>query len=185
MSIGHKIKAFRLGMNLTIPQLADITKLSRGFISQVENDKVSLSLDSLQKIASALQQPVRSFLDEQQFPPEVIKKNARPRIQIGGEPEIQILSTPFGRQLQVMLAELPPGYQAGNCAHTHDGEEWIMVLSGRVKVSQGEFTAFLEEGDSIHWDGNQPHLCQNANDTTTKVMVAVTPPATMPLTKSE
>lgn len=185
MSIGNKIKTYRQELNLTIPQLADLTGLSRGFISQVENDKVSLSLESLQKIAIALRQPVRSLLDEEQFYPDVIRKNARPRIQIGGEPEIEILSTPFGRQLQIMFAELPPGYQAGNCAHTHEGEEWIMVLSGQVKVSQGDFTAILGEGDSIHWDGSQPHLCQNAADTSTKIIVAVTPPAMLPLSKTE
>ena len=142
-------------------------------------------MESLQKIAVALGQPVRIFLEEQQFTPDVIRKNARPRIQIGSEPDIEILSTPFGRQLQIAFAELPPGYQAGNCAHTHKGEEWIMVLSGKVKVSQGDFSAILEEGDCIHWDGSKPHLCQNAGNTSTKIIVAVTPPAMLPLSKSE
>jgi transcriptional regulator with XRE-family HTH domain len=185
MSIGNKIKAFRQELNLTIPQLSEMTGLSRGFISQVENDKVSLSLESLQKIALALRHPVRNFLDEQQFLPDLIRKKARPRIQIGSEPKIEILSTPFGRQLQIMLTDLPPGYQAGDCAHSHDGEEWIMVLTGKVKVSQGDFAAILEEGDSIHWDGNQPHLCQNATDHSAKIIVALTPPAVLPLSKTK
>ena len=185
MSIGQKIKTCRLELNWTIPQLADITGLSRGFISQVENEKVSLSLDSLQKIAAALQVPVKKFLEDQPFPPELVAKNARPRIKIGNEPEIELLSAPFGRQLQVLMAELPPGYQAGNCAHTHEGEEWITVLSGKVKVTQGDFSAILVKGDSIHWDGSYPHLCQNAADTTTKVLVALTPPTMLPITKIE
>lgn len=185
MSIGQKIKAYRQEQDLTIPQLADITGLSRGFISQVENDKVSLSLESLQKIASSLKVPVNRFLADQPFPSELVKKNARPRIKLGDEPEIEILSAPFGRQLQVLMVELPPGYQAGNCAHTHEGEEWITVLSGKVKVTQGDFSAILEEGDSIHWDGSYPHLCQNAVNTPTKVIVALTPPAMIPLSKTE
>lgn len=185
MSIGQKIRAYRLELNLTIPQLADITGLSRGFISQVENDKVSLSLDSLQKIASALKVPVKNFLEDQPFPPELIAKNARPRIKIGDEPEMELLSAPFGRQLQVLMLELPPGYQAGGCTHTHEGEEWITVLSGKVKVTQGDFSAILEAGDSIHWDGSYPHLCQNAANTPTKVLVAATPPTMLPITKIE
>lgn len=185
MSIGHKIKAYRQELKLTIPQLADITRLSRGFISQLENDKVSLSLDSLQKIASALKIPVKNFLADQAFPPELVAKNARPRIKFGDEPEIEILSAPFGRQLQVLMVELPPGYKAGNCAHTHEGEEWITVITGKVNVLQGDFSAILEEGDSIHWDGSCPHLCQNAADTPTKILVALTPPAMIPLSKTE
>lgn len=144
-----------------------------------------MSLDSLQKIASALKIPIRNFLDDEAFPPGVIRKNERPRIKYGDEPEAELLSTPFGRKLQLAMVELPPGYQAGYCAHSHEGEEWIMVLSGKVKVSQGDFTAFLEEGDSIHWDGKHPHLCQNANDTPTKIIVALTPPATLPVMKIE
>ena len=185
MSIGPKIKACRQESNLTIPQLAVTTGLSRGFISQVENDKVSLSLDSLQKFATALNVPVRNFLDDEPFPPVVVTKNARPRIKSGDEPELEILSAPFGRQLQILMVELPPGYQAGNCAHTHEGEEWIMVLTGKVKVIQGDFSLILEEGDCIHWDGSHPHLCQNATDTPSKVLVALTPPAMLPLSKTE
>lgn len=186
MTIGQKVKSFRQDLNITIPQLAETSGLSRGFISQVENDKASLSLESLQKIASALKVPVTSFLADQPFPPELVAKNARPRIKFGDEqPELEILSAPFGRQLQVLMVELPPGYQAGNCAHTHEGEEWITVISGKVKVTQGDFSAILEEGDSIHWDGSCPHLCQNAIDTPTKVLVAVTPPTMLPLTKIE
>ncbi|HWI55327.1 MAG TPA: XRE family transcriptional regulator [Desulfobacteria bacterium] len=185
MSIGIKVKAYRQELNLTIPQLADMTGLSRGFISQVENDKVSLSLDSLQKIATALKVPVKNFLADQPFPPELIEKNARPRIKLRDEPEIEILSAPFGRQLQVFMVELPPGYQAGNCAHTHEGEEWITVLNGKVKVTQGDFAAILEAGDSIHWDGSYPHLCQNPGDTPAKIIVALTPPAMLPVSKIE
>lgn len=185
MSIGHKIKAYRQELFLTIPQLADITGLSRGFISQVENDKVSLSLDSLQKIASALKMPVKNFLEDRPFPPQLVEKNARPRIKLGDEPEIEILSAPFGRQLQILMVELPPGYQAGDCAHTHEGEEWITVFSGKVKIAQGDFSAILQEGDSIHWDGSYPHLCQNAADTPTKILVALTPPAMLLVSKTE
>ena len=185
MSIGSKIKGFRQELRMTIPQLAEITGLSKGFLSQVENDKVSLSLDSLQKVATGLRTPVRNFLADEPFPPELIAKNARPRIKIGDEPELELLSAPFGKQLQMLMVELPSGYQAGNCAHTHEGEEWIMVLTGKVKVIQGEFSAILEEGDSIHWDGRHPHLCQNVIDDPTKILVALTPPAMIPLSKTE
>ncbi len=185
MSIGPKIKAYRLELNLTIPQLAETTGLSRGFISQIENDKVSLSLESLQKMATALKVPIRNFLSNEPFPPELVTKNARPRIKLGDEPELEILSAPFGRQLQILMVELPPGYQAGNCAHTHEGEEWIMVLTGKVRIIQGEFSAILEEGDSIHLDGSYPHLCQNAAETRTKILIALTPPAMLPLSKTE
>jgi len=59
-----------------------------------------------------------------------------------------------------------------------------MVLSGKVRIIQGKFSAILE-ADSIHWDESYPHLCQNAAETPTKVLIALTPPAMLPLSKTK
>ena len=185
MSIGQKTKNYRQQANMKISELADITSLSCGFISQVENDKVSLSLESLKKIASALNIPIKNFLEDQLFKPELVRKNLRPKIKLAEGPEIEVLSAAFGRQLQVLMVNLPSGYQAGNSTHTHDGEEFITVVDGRVKVSQGDFSSILEEGDSIHLDSTYPHLCQNVDDIPAKVIIALTPPTLLPICKIE
>ncbi|MDO5518455.1 MAG: XRE family transcriptional regulator [Clostridium sp.] len=185
MLIGNKIRNYRQNTGMTIPQLAEKTELSRGFISQVENNKVSLSLDSLQKIASALNVPVKNFLEEQIIKPEVVRKDKRPVIKLDEESEIEILSAPFGHDLQVVIVDLKADYQTGNNTHTHDGEEFITVLKGRVKVVQGEFSTVLCEGDSIHIDSTYPHLCQNIESEPVRIMVALTPPALLPITKIE
>ncbi len=185
ISIGNKIKNYRQTLNMTIPQLADATGLSRGFISQLENDKVSLSIESLQKIAVALNIPMKNLLEDSQVKPEFVPKTHRPKIKLGEKSEMEVLSAAFGRQLQVLLIDLPLGYQTGNSTHTHDGEEFITVLSGKVKVSQGEFAAILEEGDSIHLDSTYPHLCQNVEDSPAKILVVLTPPSLLPISRIE
>jgi len=185
MSIGNKIRDYRQGVNMNISKLADETGLSCGFISQVENDKVSLSLESLKKIASALKIPIKNFLEDQLFKPELVRKDLRPRIKLGEGSEIEVLSAAFGRKLQVLMVDLPPGYQAGNSTHTHNGEEFITVLSGKVKITQGDFSSILEVGDSIHLDSTYPHLCQNIDDKPAKVIIALTPPSLLPISKIE
>lgn len=185
MLIGNKIRNYRQNTGMTIPQLAEKTELSRGFISQVENNKVSLSLDSLQKIASALNVPVKNFLEDQTVKPEVVRKDKRPVIKLDEESEIEILSAPFGHDLQVVIVDLKADHQTGNSTHTHEGEEFITVLKGKVKIIQGEFSTILDEGDSIHLDSTYPHLCQNVEDQAAKIMVALTPPALLPITKIE
>ena len=185
MSIGNKIRNYRQQTNMNISNLADETGLSRGFISQVENDKVSLSLESLKKVASALKIPIKNFLEDQLFKPELVRKNLRPKIKLGEGSEVEVLSAAFGRMLQVLMVDLPPGYQAGNTTHTHDGEEFITVLLGHVKITQGDFSSVLDEGDSIHLDSTYPHLCQNVDDSPAKVIIALTPPALLPICKIE
>lgn len=183
MSIGNKIRNYRQQINMNISKLADETGLSCGFISQVENDKVSLSLESLKKISSTLKIPIKNFLEDQLFKPELVRKDLRPKIKLAQGPEIEVLSAAFGHQLQVLMVNLPSGYQAGNSTHTHDGEEFITVLQGKVKITQGDFSETLEEGDSIHLDSTYPHLCQNVDDTPAKVIIALTPPTLLPISK--
>ena len=185
MSIGNKIRNYRQQVNMNISTLAHLTNLSCGFISQVENDKVSLSLESLKKIASALKIPIKNFLEDQLFKPELVRKDLRPKIKLGEGSEIEVLSAAFGRQLQVLMVDLLPGYQTGNSTHTHNGEEFITVLSGKVKITQGDFSSILEVGDSIHLDSTYPHLCQNIDDNPAKVIIALTPPSLLPITKIE
>ncbi|MBU3114247.1 helix-turn-helix domain-containing protein [Clostridium lacusfryxellense] len=185
MSIGNKIRNYRQQIDMNISKLAEETGLSCGFISQVENDKVSLSLESLKKISSTLNIPIKNFLEDQLFKPELVRKNFRPKLKLAQGPEIEVLSAAFGRQLQVLMVDLPSGYQAGNCTHTHDGEEFITVINGRVKITQGDFTSILEQGDSIHLDSSYPHLCQNFDDIPAKVLIALTPPTLLPICKIE
>ncbi|MBX4264301.1 helix-turn-helix domain-containing protein [Clostridium estertheticum] len=183
MSIGNKVRNYRQQINMNISKLAEDTGLSCGFISQVENDKVSLSLESLKKISSALKIPIKNFVEDQLFKPELVRKDFRPKIKLAQGPEVEVLSAAFGRQLQVLMVNLPSGYQAGNSTHTHDGEEFITVLLGKVKITQGDFSSTLEVGDSIHLDSTYPHLCQNVDDTPAKVIIALTPPTLLPICK--
>ena len=185
MSLGQIIKTRRMESSMTIPQLAESTGLSRGFISQVENDKVSLSLDSLKKIAQALHLPMNQLLGETGFEPEIIRKTERPKISCGSGPELELLSTPFGRRLQLMTVELPVGYQTGTLQADQEGEKCTWVLKGRLEIQQGDFSATLEEGDSIHMDCSRPHVCNNTSDQPTLIVIAMTPPSFSPCKKIE
>ncbi len=40
---------------------------------------------------------------------------------------------------------------------THSGQEFDMVLSGRLKVQIGKHVEYLSEGDSIYYDSSTPH----------------------------
>jgi transcriptional regulator with XRE-family HTH domain len=55
MSVGQKIRALRTEAGVTLPDLAEKAGVSKGFLSQLENDEnANVSLDTLAKIAKAL-----------------------------------------------------------------------------------------------------------------------------------
>ena len=61
MQLGRKIRDLRLRRGLTVQQLAELTGLSKGFVSQVENNRTSPSLATLQALSAALNVPVTAF----------------------------------------------------------------------------------------------------------------------------
>ena len=62
--IGLQIKTIRTRNNMTLKQLSEQTDLSIGFLSQLERGMSSVAIDSLEKIAEALDVPLTSFFNE-------------------------------------------------------------------------------------------------------------------------
>jgi quercetin dioxygenase-like cupin family protein len=63
----------------------------------------------------------------------------------------------------------------------HDGHECHLVVKGKVRAYYGDATYLLEEGDSIFWGGTAPHRLENVSDDMAQIVMALTPPAFLPL----
>ncbi len=74
MEIGIKIKALRLKNNLTQEELADRCELTKGYISQLENDLVNPSVETLSDILVALGTDLGNFFQNEESGPIVFKK---------------------------------------------------------------------------------------------------------------
>ena len=64
IEIGRKIKQYRLQLGLTQEELADRTELTKGYISQLENDLCSPSIATLQDILNILGVSLQEFFTE-------------------------------------------------------------------------------------------------------------------------
>ena len=64
MSLGTRIRAVRTLRGLSSAELAKAAGVSRGLISQIELDRANPSIDTLRRIATALESPIASFFDE-------------------------------------------------------------------------------------------------------------------------
>jgi transcriptional regulator with XRE-family HTH domain len=185
MQLGRKIKDLRLRRGLTVQQLGEATGLSKGFISQVENSRTSPSLATLQDLARALETSVAYLVVEEERVPYVVRAGERPRMQVGGNPSaIEVLSAQPRRNLELIVAELPPGVTAGERRHYHHGEEVVLCLDGRVRLTCGEHSVVLETGDACHYDGRVPHSMENAGTSTARMLVAMTPASFEPMLRT-
>ena len=182
MQLGKKIRDLRLRRGLTVQRLAQASNLSKGFISQVENDHTSPSLTTLRDLAAALQTSVAYLVVEEERIPQVVRASERPRVLAGnGAARIEVLSAQPKRNLEMVLAELPPGPAPDDGRHFHHGEECMVVLEGRVRLLHGDEVLTLETGDSCHYDGRVPHVAVNIGAGAARVLIAMTPAAFEPL----
>ena len=182
MNLGKRIQDLRRRRGLTTGELAARVQVTSGFISQLEHSKTDPSLQTLQRVAAALQVPLSRLLLDDEIKPQVVRKDERHVIHAGnGGPRASILSPLPSRQLELVLLELPPGGVPWTKGQFHDGHECHLVVQGKVRASYGGERYLLDEGDSIFWDGAAPRGLENVGDEVAQIVMALTPPALLPL----
>jgi transcriptional regulator with XRE-family HTH domain len=182
MQLGRKIRDLRLRRGMTVQQLAHASGLSKGFISQVENDRTSPSLATLRDLARALDTSVAYLVVEEEQMPHLVRARHRPQVHVGGNAaRVEVLSAQPKRNLELLMAELPAGLTGGDKRHYHHGEECIFCMEGRVRVVCGDHHLVLETGDSCHYDGRLPHAVENCGTEVARIIIAMSPAAFEPI----
>jgi len=184
MQLGRKIRDLRLRRGLTVQKLADATHLSKGFISQVENDRTSPSLATLRDLAAALRTSMAYLVIEDDPTLHVVRATERPQVPAdGGASRTEVLSALPKRNLELLMLELPRGLRAGGQRHSHPGEECLLCVEGRVRLLHGEQACILETGDSCHFDGRIPHSTESLGPAAARVLIAMMPATFEPVTR--
>ncbi|WP_128659985.1 helix-turn-helix domain-containing protein [Paenibacillus sp. 598K] len=172
MDIGSTIRAIRKRKNITIAQICERTGLSQGFMSQVETNKTSPSIATLESIAQALNVPLAYLLLKKEERMHIVRKEDR-QITTSGSEQLKVAHLSQTKNVRMRIVEMPPGASTGETPHAHEGEEVHVVLRGRVYAEQGEDAGEFEEGDSFSWNACTPHRVQNIGDDTAIVLIAI------------
>ncbi|MEE6169648.1 MULTISPECIES: helix-turn-helix domain-containing protein [unclassified Mycolicibacterium] len=175
LNIGYRLRSAREQRGLTINQVAQLTGLTKGFISQVERDKTSASVATLQKICDALTlrlvalfEPPRTF---------VSRRDQRRTAQFGGSKVSDyVLTPPTDGRMQVLETHIEPG--GGGDPNSYrlpiDGE-FVVVLDGQLVVEIEGLVIELAEGDALSFSARDSHRWYNPSDTEpTRVMWVLT-----------
>ncbi|RLJ91321.1 helix-turn-helix domain-containing protein [Planococcus citreus] len=169
MEIGAKIRAIRNRKKITIAQMSEGTGLSKGFISNIENNNTSPSINTLNTIAAFLKVPLAYLLLEKQQHMRVVRKEDR-RSSSYNNLKIEHLASKGG--LRTMIVEFPPGASIGD-PHAHEGEESHLVLEGKILAEQGEDSFIVEKGDSFSWNASVPHFVKNIGEEKAVVYISI------------
>ena len=156
MQLGRKIRDLRLRRGLTVQQLADASGLSKGFISQVENDRTSPSLATLRDLATALRTSVAYLVVEDDPTLHVVRAAERPRIRVRRQHLAASRCSPPSRSAtsSCSCSSCRPGRRPTATSATPTTARSACCASrDACACVHGEQELVLETGDSCHFDG--------------------------------
>ena len=191
--VGEKIKTLRESQGISLEELAHRSGLATEQVERIENNIDLPSLAPLIKIARVLGVRLGTFLDDQEETgPVVCRKNeaqdtisfSNNAIQSRKHMEYHSLSkSKTGRHMEPFLIDVTPTDDNAFVLSSHEGEEFILVLSGKMEISYGQNTYFLEEGDSIYYDSIVPHHVHGYQGQAAKILAVIYTPIFKYMTK--
>ncbi|MBA3416760.1 MAG: helix-turn-helix domain-containing protein [Chloroflexia bacterium] len=172
--VGAQVRRMRTELGLTLAQVGERTGLNVGYLSQVETDKASPSLETLAALADAFGVPITWLLVEATPPPKVVRKSDRPAWVGAGGVRGEEVDGGFGRSLRIAEVTSQPGTRTP--LHADPGEEHHLVLEGTLRCRQGEHEVTLGPGDYLLWDGTIPHEAENIGDCPARLLIVTAGP---------
>ncbi len=178
MGIGEKIKETRTKKKFSLRELAEMTGLSASFISQVEQEKASPSIETLKKIANLLSVKVSYLIEEESEELDMVKKDERRYItSVDSNIKMALLtSSNVEKHMEPILYEIGPYGESGRGYYNHQGEEFIFVIEGCLDIYLEDEIHSLKCGDSFYFKSSKEHRFKNNTDKFTKAIWVVTPP---------
>lgn len=178
MKIGERLKRFRMINSLTQEELASRADLTKGYISQLENDATSPSIATLKDILDVFGVSMQEFFSDTPDDESVIfGKDSRVQASNDDEPIKVELLVPGAqnREMDPVLVTLKPG-EAMDEQDFHEGEEFGFVLLGKIQLKLDDKVYTVKKDECFYFTSDKRHLIKNLGKTPAKILWVVTPP---------
>jgi len=179
IQISNKIKEKRKAKGITIQELADRAAVSKGLISQIENNRTVPSLLVLINIIRSLN------LDMNEFFNEIGEPQQNSRVILKQQADYQVFEKEAARgflykrvltknvknyPVDIVILELKKGARRSQMVKT-DAYEYKYILQGTVEYQIENEKHILQEGDSLFFDGRLGHRPANIGEGDAKILV--------------
>lgn len=164
MELGEKIKYFRKQKNLTIKELAVLTGLSSGFISNLERNINSPSLSNLQHICEVLDINIVELIQSSVEDSPIVRKSERTEFFKTDNDKVRFeLITDGKKELNAICITVEPNSEYGDSSWGHNYDEIGLVTKGVLNLTINNKEYVLREGDSIYIKKFTPHSYHNSH----------------------
>lgn len=158
MDIGNKIRELRNQKGLTQEELADRCELSKGFISQLENDLTSPSIATLIDILQCLGTDLKHFFNDADDKQIVFRnEDFFEKIDSDLHNKIEwIIPNAQKNMMEPIRVTLEPDGSTYP-DQPHDGEEFGYVLSGSITIIIGNRSMKAKKGEAFYYTAGAEH----------------------------
>ena len=178
VEVGKQLKAVRTAFGLSQRELAKRAGVTNGMVSLIEQNRVSPSVGSLQKILSAIPMTLAEFFTRDLRGPEEVVFRAADLPNMGTGPiEFRLLAaTRRDRRMSILSEVYAAGADTGEDLLTHSGEEGGVIVEGELELTVAGKTWLLGAGDGYYFDSRLPHRFRNPGTVPARLVSANTPP---------
>ncbi len=177
LNIGGRIKDMRMKLGMSQKDLADKIGLTSSFVSQIENDQISPSLNSFLQIATALGINPTLLLhkekrrDDSQW---LLRRDAVRKNLYRSEQGCRVYTIVKGEKTSAFTTVIAPGTDLDRHFLDYKKEELIFVVKGKISVTVDGRERELREGDSVLLKENRPNSWRNKTPEEAELLVLCT-----------
>jgi quercetin dioxygenase-like cupin family protein/ribosome-binding protein aMBF1 (putative translation factor) len=181
VNVGERVKTVRQRLGLSLEDVYQRTDIQVPLLSQIEAGEVAPPLGIVIKLAKALEMKMGYFISgEEDRAYTIVRRDDRKVVSrydstrgkhYGYEYE-SLAPHKRDRHMEPFLVTLYPATTEEERS-SHDGQEFIFVLQGKMEVRLGEEIHILQPGDAIYYDSTVPHLVKSSGEETTKILAVL------------
>jgi transcriptional regulator with XRE-family HTH domain len=176
--IAKNIKKIRLENHMSQEKLAELSGITKGYISKIEKSDTAPPLSTLSKIADALNVDITILTAEgSEFPKDldlcIVRKGKGKKISsatLEGYHYEALAHQKSGKNMEPFL--LMPAFDE-KAIFSHDGEEFMYILEGVHEFVYDNKKYTLHEGDSIYFDSKIPHTGRSVGNKRAKILAVM------------
>jgi len=178
--LGERISAARQMRGLSLDDMSSRTGIDVATLNRIESNEILPPLGQLIRLGKALDMKMGYFISPGvDKPVTIVRKGQGQAVARYGKKKSQqfgyiyesLAPEKANRLMEPFVVTLLPTETDEFSAH--DGQEFIYVLEGDMKVRIGNLTQTLHPGDSIYYDSNQPHLVKAATKAKTTILAVL------------
>ncbi len=162
--MGSRLRELRKQAGLTLKQLGEKTDLSHSLLSRIENSIAMPSVSTLETIADILKVDVGYFFRHEVGKEYIVSRRGDRRVSESKRGSgdktnylVEHLAEGMANRWMEPVLVTSVGKDEDVVPITHDGQEFIYVLEGKIEITLGEEKFILKVGDALYFNGILPH----------------------------